>query len=212
MYSYHSYTHIHTSLLASIHAWMHTYISFNLYCTYLLISLYYTYIHIHVATGLHYSFWKVYDDGFLHTVCVRMSIKTRYIPSMDLQCNLHIPTKRCTNQDEAITSSALRFRSSRRFFAIAKATRWSFRAPTSVGHQTNHLIPQKCPTKPQETNPNSSKLFLVVPGSPTPFPKKWGGIRNHPGQVPSRPFQLAWNLHELCHINPQHGPLPTPAC
>ena len=45
MYSYHSYTHIHTSLLACIHAWMHTYISFNLDCTYLLMSLYYTYIH-----------------------------------------------------------------------------------------------------------------------------------------------------------------------
>lgn len=49
MYSYHSYTHIHTSLLACIRAWMYTYISFNLYCTYLLISLYYTYVDIHVA-------------------------------------------------------------------------------------------------------------------------------------------------------------------
>lgn len=55
MCSYHSYTHIHASQFL---AWysnskatgMATYISFiHLYCTYLLTSIYYTYIHIHVA-------------------------------------------------------------------------------------------------------------------------------------------------------------------
>ena len=138
-----------------------------------------------------------------------MYFNQNQIPTMDLQSNLHIPTRR---KKIKRPSPHQPYASDHRDVSLQSPRPRGDPegAPTSVGHQKkitkNH--PSKMPESKTKRNKPTLPSFLWGCVE-VPPPSQKNTVRD---PAPSRPFQLAWNLHELCHTNPQHGPLPTPAC